>query len=88
MESRLPNESTISIILQLLLDTKLLDFGSPKKVLAFAMSPPREDAIEHAFMELKEAGAVLPTVEGTPQRYDGDLTVLGEIVAHLPLGIR
>jgi len=73
---------------KLLLDTKLLDFGSPKKVLAFAMSPPKEDAIEHAFMELKEAGAVLPTVEGTPQRYDGDLTVLGEIVAHLPLGIR
>ena len=73
---------------KVVLDTKLLDFGSPKDVLAFAMSPPDVEAIEQNVMMLKEIGALLPTVANKPVKDDGDLTVLGEILASLPIDNR
>ncbi len=39
-------------------------------------------------MHLKEIGALLTTVNGAPCREDGDLTLLGEIVASLPVDVR
>ncbi len=39
-------------------------------------------------MHLKQIGALLTTVNGVPCKEDGDLTVLGEIVASLPVDIR
>ncbi len=39
-------------------------------------------------MSLKQIGALLPTVNGVQCQSDGDLTVLGEIVACLPVDVR
>ena len=38
-------------------------------------------------MHLKEIGALLPTVYSIPAKEDVDLTVLGEIVASLPIDV-
>merc|ERR1719376_630038 len=74
---------------KVLLDTKLLgDFGPPKNLLALAMDPPRLESIHTNIMALKETGALLPTVRGVVMQDDGDLTVLGEILAALPVDIR
>ncbi len=50
------------IFLQVILDTKLLDFGPPKEILALAMDPPDLDNISSTVMHLKEIGALLPCV--------------------------
>ena len=39
-------------------------------------------------MQLKQVGALLPTVNGVACKDDGDLTVLGEIVAGLPVDVK
>ncbi len=39
-------------------------------------------------LHLKQVGALLPTVNQVPCKDDGDLTVLGEIVAGLPVDIK
>ena len=39
-------------------------------------------------MQLKQVGALLPTVNGVVCKDDGDLTVLGEIVAGLPVDVK
>ena len=39
-------------------------------------------------MQLKQTGALLPTVNGVPCKDDGDLTVLGEVVAGLPVDVK
>ena len=39
-------------------------------------------------MHLKQRGALLTTVNATPSKEDGDLTVLGELVAGLPIDVR
>lgn len=46
------------------MDTKLLDMGPPKEILALAMDPPNLDNISSTVMFLKEIGALLPTVDG------------------------
>ncbi len=70
------------------LDTKLLDFGPPKELLALALDPPNLTNIRKTALMLKEVGAILTTVDGEPSRDDGDITVLGEILAALPIDIR
>jgi len=70
------------------LDVKMLDLGSPKQLLALAMDPPEMQSLQKTIVGLKEMGAMLTTVKGVPVRDDGDLTVLGEIVARLPLDFR
>ena len=39
-------------------------------------------------MHLKQLGALLTTVNATPSKEDGDLTVLSELVAGLPIDVR
>jgi len=56
--------------------------------LALAMSPPKLLNLHSTVMELKEVCALLPTVQGRHDREDGDLTVLGELCAILPLDIK
>jgi len=70
------------------LDVKMLDLGSPKQLLALAMDPPEMLSLQKTIVGLKEMGAMLTTVKGVPVRDDGDLTVLGEIIARLPLDVR
>lgn len=72
---------------KVILDTKLLDFGPPKELLALAMEPPKLKNIHKTTMRLKEIGALLTTTNGCVVLDDGDLTVLGEIVASLPVDI-
>jgi len=48
------------------LDSKLLDLGSPKEILALALDPPNLENISTTIMQLKELGALLPTVNNYP----------------------
>ena len=73
---------------QVVLDVKLLGMGSPKDLLALAISPPDLLSMRRTVVALKEIGALLTTVEGRQCREDGDLTVLGEIIAKLPVDVR
>ena len=54
------------LLVQVVLDTKLLDMGAPKEILALAMDPPDMDNIQNTIMSLKEIGALLPTVSRVP----------------------
>ena len=73
---------------KVVLDVKMLNMGSPKQLLALAMDPPEIQSLQKTIIELKEMGALLTTVEGLNVRDDGDLTVLGEIMAKLPLDVK
>ena len=73
---------------KVVLDVKMVDMGSPKELLALAMDPPDVLSLHKTILSLKEMGALLTTVEGRQSRDDGDLTVLGEIVARLPVDVK
>jgi ATP-dependent RNA helicase TDRD9 len=83
---------------KVILDTKLVDMGPPKEFLALALDPPDLRHINATILHLKDIGALLPTVMTTdsangqlePQyvKDDGDLTVLGQIIASLPVDVR
>ena len=73
---------------KLILDTKQLEYGSPKELLALAMDPPELQNIKKTIMSLKQTGALLTTVNNVPSKYDGDMTVLGEILAALPVDVK
>ena len=73
---------------KIVLDVKLLNLGSPKELLALAMDPPEITSLQKTVVSLKEMGALLPTVQGRPLWDDGDLTVMGEIIARLPVDVK
>ena len=73
---------------KVVLDVKLLDMGSPKNVLDLAMDPPESRNVSRTVLALQEMGALLTTVDGRQDREDGDLTVLGEVLARLPVDVR
>ena len=73
---------------KVVLDVKLLGLGSPKELLALAMDPPELRSLQRTVLCLKEMGALLTTSAGQQCREDGDLTVLGEIVAKLPVDVK
>lgn len=72
----------------LVLQTKILDLGEPKAVLALALSPPNLDEIERTLLNLKEIGAISMPLDGIHKRYDGDLTYLGRVIAALPVDVK
>ena len=72
---------------KVILDTKLLDFGAPKELLALAIEPPKLKNIHKTTMRLKEIGALHRTSNGKIVLDDGDLSILGEIIASLPLDV-
>lgn len=51
------------------------------------MEPPKLEDIDTAVRHLKLLGALLPTLNGQVTQDDGDLTVLGEIIARLPVDV-
>ena len=72
---------------KIILDTKCLDMGPPKELLALALDPPNLGNIKMTILHLKDVGALLPTVtvkkkskEGAEEvqrnfvNDDGDLT--------------
>merc|ERR1719435_634312 len=89
---RLPEEHVPEMqrvpLTKVVLDVKLVDMGSPKELLALAMDPPDVLSLQKTVLCLKEIGALLTTVGGRQNREDGDLTVLGEIVAKLPVDVK
>lgn len=70
------------------LKAKLLDMGPPHSILALAMNPPDLSDIRNTVLILKEIGALLRTVKGNVEQLDGDLTLMGRIMAKMPLDIR
>ena len=73
---------------KVILDVKMLSMGSPKQILALAMDPPDIENLQRSIIGLKEIGALLTTVDGVQVRDDGDLTVMGEVMARLPLDVK
>ncbi|XP_053358332.1 ATP-dependent RNA helicase TDRD9 [Clarias gariepinus] len=69
-----------------LLKVKLLDMGDPRSVLSTALTPPNLDDIERTVLQLKEMGALSVCSSSTTQ-FDGNLTFLGRVLAHLPLDL-
>ena len=86
-EEHLPEMQRVPLT-KVVLDVKLLDMGSPKELLALAMAPPDVMSLQKTILSLKEMGSLLTTVGGLQSRDDGDLTVLGEIVARLPVDVK
>lgn len=72
----------------LVLQAKILDLGSPHSILALAMNPPKLSDIGNTILALKEAGALLRTVDGRYEPFDGDITYMGRVMSALPLDIR
>jgi len=70
------------------LKAKLLEMGPPHTILGLAMSPPNLSDIENTVLKLKELGALYleKDVEDFVP-YDGKLTIMGRLMASLPLNI-
>ncbi|KAI5108364.1 ATP-dependent RNA helicase TDRD9 [Silurus meridionalis] len=68
------------------LKVKLLDMGDPCSMLSTALTPPKLDDIERTILQLKEIGA-LSVCSSTMKRFDGNLTFLGRVLAHLPVDL-
>ncbi|XP_018582855.2 ATP-dependent RNA helicase TDRD9 [Scleropages formosus] len=67
---------------------KLLDMGDPRTLLSTALSPPKLGDIEKTILQLKELGAMSHIQEDQGQnRFDGELTFLGRVLAHLPVDL-
>jgi len=72
---------------RVVLQAKLLDMGEPKALLALSLDPPDLTNLENTILLLKEAGALLPYSHGLPNKYDGDITFMGHVMAKLPVDI-
>ncbi|XP_036398195.1 ATP-dependent RNA helicase TDRD9 [Megalops cyprinoides] len=71
-----------------MLKVKLLDMGDPRSVLSTALSPPNIDDIGRTVLQLKELGALSVKQDEQGQScYDGELTFLGRVLAHLPVDL-
>ncbi|KFQ25779.1 Putative ATP-dependent RNA helicase TDRD9, partial [Merops nubicus] len=68
-----------------ILKTKMLDMGPPRDLLATALSPPCVGDVEHTILQLKEVGALTTCVQTEENPHDGELTVLGRVLAQLPV---
>lgn len=82
---------------QIILNVKRLKQpGEPRKILAFAMQPPKLTDIGRTLLSLKEVGAltlrtrasVLSKDNTAMTLDDGDLTYAGEVMSNLPIDVR
>ncbi|XP_063226308.1 probable ATP-dependent RNA helicase spindle-E [Bacillus rossius redtenbacheri] len=73
---------------QVVLQSKVLDMGSPKEILALALDPPDLTNIEQTVLLLKETGALLLEHDGELDPEDGQITFIGRVMARLPLDIK
>ncbi|XP_076283323.1 tudor domain containing 9 protein spindle E isoform X2 [Lasioglossum baleicum] len=89
-ESILPKESPPEILraplANVVLKSKLLDMGEPKAILALSLDPPDLGNVERTILLLKEAGALIDKPNEF-KHFDGELTDLGRVMAHLPVDI-
>uniref|UniRef100_A0A672Q1U8 ATP-dependent RNA helicase TDRD9 n=1 Tax=Sinocyclocheilus grahami TaxID=75366 RepID=A0A672Q1U8_SINGR len=70
-----------------LLKVKLLDMGDPRSVLSTALTPPNLNDIERTVLQLKQIGA-LSDQSNSQRQFDGELTFLGRVLAHLPVDLQ
>ncbi|XP_062851750.1 ATP-dependent RNA helicase TDRD9 [Trichomycterus rosablanca] len=75
-----------SPLASILLKVKLLDMGDPRSLLSTALTPPNLADIERTVLQLKEMGA-LSVCSSKVKRFDGELTFLGRVLAHLPVDL-
>ncbi|GFW11949.1 ATP-dependent RNA helicase TDRD9 [Trichonephila clavipes] len=68
-----------------ILQVKKLNICEPQDMLAYALDPPDLSDIGCAILQLKEALA-LTVKKNNP--FDGDLTFVGRVMAHLPLDVK
>ncbi|GFY41720.1 ATP-dependent RNA helicase TDRD9 [Trichonephila inaurata madagascariensis] len=68
-----------------ILQVKKLNICEPQDMLAYALDPPDLSDIGYAILQLKEALA-LTVKKNNP--FDGDLTFVGRVMAHLPLDVK
>jgi HrpA-like RNA helicase len=80
---------------KVVLDVKRLkQTGEPKRILSLAIQPPAIQDIERTVLLLKEVGALtLKCKKSTGEeayndRYNGDLTYVGNVMANLPIDVR
>lgn len=77
---------------KVILDVKRLKQpGEPKKILSFAIQPPKLSDIERTILLLKEVGALSLKCKDSRMinnPYDGDLTYVGRIMANLPIAVK
>ncbi|MGH0167564.1 UNVERIFIED_CONTAM: hypothetical protein FKN15_071648 [Acipenser sinensis] len=72
-----------------MLKVKQLDMGDPRTLLGTALSPPNLEDIEKTVLQLKEIGALSVVQAGNKEsRFDGELTFLGRVLAHLPVDLQ
>lgn len=61
--------------------------GTPKEIMSLAMDRPTLHDIENTILFLKESGGLLRTVNGCRSDDDGDMTLIGHVMATLPVNI-
>ncbi|XP_050064006.1 probable ATP-dependent RNA helicase spindle-E [Aphis gossypii] len=83
-DNELPEMSRCSLS-RVVLMSKLLNMGTPEKLLASALDVPCLQNIILTIRTLQQVGALLSTVNGVISSVDGDLTYMGKVMAHLPL---
>ncbi|OQV19582.1 putative ATP-dependent RNA helicase spindle-E [Hypsibius exemplaris] len=59
----------------------------PAEVLVLMPDPPDRNDVERAILSLKQAGALTVKFNGQPSYTDGDVTVLGSLLARFPMDI-
>lgn len=69
------------------LKSKMLNMGPPYQILGLAMDPPDLSDIKRTILILKESGALLKGLGKDYDEFDGELTYIGYVMAHLPLHI-
>ncbi|XP_026888009.2 ATP-dependent RNA helicase TDRD9 isoform X1 [Electrophorus electricus] len=79
-------EMLCSPLASILLKVKLLDMGDPRSLLSTALTPPNLRDIERTILQLKEMGA-LSVHSSIRKHFDGELTFLGRVLAHLPVDL-
>jgi len=71
----------------IVLRAKILDLDEPRVLLSHSLDPPTLSNLANTILNLKEIGALVDE-DDSFQLFDGNLTDLGKIMAHLPLDIR
>ncbi|KAM9341283.1 ATP-dependent RNA helicase TDRD9 [Symphorus nematophorus] len=80
-------EMLLAPLATIMLKVKLLDMGDPRSILSTALSPPNLGDIVRTVLQLKEMGALSAKSDGPGQNEDGQLTFLGQVLAHLPVDL-
>ncbi|XP_051801542.1 ATP-dependent RNA helicase TDRD9 [Acanthochromis polyacanthus] len=80
-------EMLLAPLATILLKVKLLDMGDPRSLLSTALSPPKLCDIVRTVLQLKEMGALSVKSDRKGQNEDGELTILGRVLAHLPVDL-